>query len=235
MLEKFLVRKIIRHAAVLITVSEALGNQIQKNWIPVPFLKIPNVVDTRFFYPEIKPKITFRFIHISTLRYPKNPEAILRAFASLIKEGVQAELVLVGPPNPSLEKQAAEYRLTPGIIRFTGEITNVQVGQELRNSSASILFSFYENMPCVILESLCSGVPVIATSVGGIHEVIGVENGILVRAGDEVELLAAMKTMMDKADVYDREKISRLASDLFSYKTVAREIQEVYKTVLKQK
>jgi glycosyltransferase involved in cell wall biosynthesis len=234
-LEKYLVRLILKHTDLLITVSEALGNQIQENWIRVPFRKMPNVVDTRFFYPrEIQPGKRFRFIHISSFQNQKNPEAIVRVFMALVNEGIQAELVMVGPVGPDLEKMVTESGLPPGIIQLTGEISYEQVAVELGNSSVLVLFSFYENMPCVILESLCSGIPVIATGVGGIPEVIGNENGILVDAGDERELLGAMKQMMGKASLYDKEKISRKATAAYSYETVARQIMAVYDELLSQ-
>ena len=85
----------------------------------------------------------------------------------------------------------------------------------------------------MILESLCSGLPVIATRVGGIPEVVGIENGILINAGDENELLEAMKSMIQRAGLYDRKEISCQAKKLFSYDAVAREILAVYDSVLK--
>jgi glycosyltransferase involved in cell wall biosynthesis len=233
--EKSLVRLILKRASLLITVSDALGNQIQENWIRVPFRKLPNVVDTRFFYPlQIQSEKKFRFVHISSFQYQKNPEAIVRVFINLVKEGAEAELLLVGPVNPDLEKMVTESGLPSGSIQITGEIPYEQVAVELKNSSALVLFSYYENMPCVVLESLCSGIPVIATRVGGIPEVVGNENGILVSAGNEKELLEAMKKMMHEARLYDKEKISRDAAAVFSYETVAREIVAVYDGISKQ-
>lgn len=233
-LEKYLTRLVLKNAAMLITVSEALGNQIQQHWIPIPFRKILNVVDTRLFYhQENRRPQKFRFIHISTLGFQKNPEGIVRAFTSLVKEGIDSELVLVGPVNPGLGKMIAETGLPLNTIRCTGEISYEQVGVELRNASAMILFSFYENMPCVLLESLCSGIPVIATRVGGIPEVIGNENGILINAGDEKELLEAMRTIIQKEPVFNKEQISAQASSRFSYEAITKEILAVYDLVLK--
>ena len=145
---------------------------------------------------------------------------------------MDAELVLVGPVSAALQKMIRDYRIPGNAIRYTGEIPYEQVGVELRQSSALILFSYCENLPCVVLESLCTGVPVIATRVGGIPEIIGNENGILVNAGDEKELLEAMRNMMHTADRYDREKIREHAAALFSYDTVARAIVAVYDQVL---
>ena len=232
-LEKYLTRLILKHTAGLITVCDALGNQIQQHWQQIPFQSIPNVVNTVLFYPGVhKPDKKFRFIHISTLRYPKNPEGIIRAFTVLVSEGLNAELVLVGPASAALQKMIRDSRLPVNAIRYTGEIPYEQVGVELRQSSALILFSYCENLPCVVLESLCTGVPVIATRVGGIPEIIGNDNGILVNAGDEKELLEAMRIMMHTADHYDGEKIREHAASLFSYDTVARAIVKVYDRVL---
>ena len=232
-LERYWTRRIIGKANQLITVSEALGMQIRQSWMKVPFQQIPNVVNTRFFFPEKNKRAErFRFIHISTLKYPKNPEGILRAFAALRKTMIDAELVLVGPVNTGLDKMIRETGLPESAIRCTGEIPYKNVGIELQHSSVLILFSHYENMPCVLLESLCSGIPVIASRVGGIPEVVDETNGILVKPGDENDLLEAMKTMISKESSYDREKISSRATAQFSYEVVGKEILSVYESVL---
>src|SRR4029077_19614867 len=133
-----------------------------------------------------------------------------------------------GPAGVDLQNMILNSGLPADAIRCTGEIPYEQVAVELRQSSAMILFSFCENMPCVMLESLCSGIPVIATRVGGIPEVIGNENGMLINAGDEKELQGAMKSMISKAGLFEKAKLSQEAGKLFSYETVAREIVAVY-------
>jgi glycosyltransferase involved in cell wall biosynthesis len=95
------------------------------------------------------------------------------------------------------------------------------------------MFSFYENMPCVVLEALCTGIPVIATTVGGIPEIIGKENGILINPGKERELLNAMKEMIRNYHLYDADFISRQATEQFSYEVVGKEISDIYQSVLK--
>jgi glycosyltransferase involved in cell wall biosynthesis len=233
--ERFFTKLVLKNASRLLPVSEALGKQISQYWTRVPFQQIPNVVDTRFFFPAAKnTSDTFRFIHISTLLYPKNTEGIVKTFIQLIQSGMNVELILVGPSNSSINKLLNENADLGGKIRTTGEISYEQVGAELRKSSALILFSYYENMPCVILEALCSGIPVIATRVGGIPEVVREDNGILVSSGNEHELLEAMKEMIRNHQIYDREKISRRAASLFSYETVGKKITEIYDSVLKK-
>ncbi|HSZ32048.1 MAG TPA: glycosyltransferase [Puia sp.] len=235
LLHRYFTRLILKNASLFLPVSEALGNQIKNNWIDVPFYKIPNVVNTNLFYPVISEQPhKFRFIHISSLVFQKNPGGIIRAFTELINQQIQAELVIVGPLNFSLHKMIEDSLLPKNKILYLGEISYEEVSVELRKSSALVMFSYYENLPCVILESLCAGIPVIATKVGGVSEVVSDENGILINAGDEKELLEAMTKMVRNYQAYDKIKFSKRASDLFSYETVGKEITEVYNLVLKK-
>jgi glycosyltransferase involved in cell wall biosynthesis len=226
---RFLTRRIIKNAKSLFPVSEALGIQINRYWVSRPFHKIPNVVNTKyFFYSPSKTKELFRFIHISTMIHQKNPEGIIRSFLKLLTQGYDAELMLIGPIPESLSKFMQASEIPQGKILHTGEIPYEQVALELRNASALVLFSFYENLPCVVLEAICSGIPVIASKVGGIEEVINEENGILVSNGDEKELREAMKTMILNARYYHAEKISKQAAQLFSYPVVGKKIATIY-------
>jgi glycosyltransferase involved in cell wall biosynthesis len=235
-LDKYLTRRILKNADRLLPVSEALGKQISHYWAQVPFQKIPNVVNTRLFYPaENKIPHPFRFIHISNLLYPKNPEGIIITFIHLLRSGYDAELILVGPLNPSVNNLLNDEIMSTGKIRITGEVSYEQVGRELRDADALVIFSLYENMPCVMLEALCTGIPVIAPRVGGIPEVIHSENGILVEAGKEIQLFDAMKSMIVHYDAFDKDIICRLASEKYSYETIGKEIIRVYDSVLNEK
>ncbi len=232
-LDKYLTRRILKHAALLLPVSEDLGRQINHYWAHVPFQKIPNVVNTRFFsFSENQPPDEFRFIHVSSLLYPKNIEGIIRSFGELLKQGFRAELVLVGPVNPELNDIIAHRPEMRDKIQFTGEVSYERVSIELKKSSALVMFSFYENMPCTILEALCTGLPVIASRVGGIPELIQKENGILVQAGNEDELTLAMKNIILHYHKYDKAKISRDAVEIYSYESISKKIRQVYESVL---
>ncbi|MCB4234228.1 glycosyltransferase family 4 protein [Kaistella anthropi] len=71
-------------------------------------------------------------------------------------------------------------------------IYSQEVSEKMRASDCFVLFSDYENFPCVLLESLSTGTPVIATKVGGIPEVVNEKNGILI-SNSKDELYEAMK------------------------------------------
>jgi glycosyltransferase involved in cell wall biosynthesis len=231
-LTKYMTRMILKNAFCLLPVSEALGKQINQHWASVPFRAIPNVVDTRyFFYEEKKSGEKFRFLHVSTMNHQKNPEGILRVFVDLLKHGFDAELILVGPLPLSLKEFILREVPDPRSVICKGEISYQQVSMEMKEASALVLFSNYENLPCVILESLCTGLPVIATRVGGVPELIQNHNGLLVDAGNERQLLDAMKTIIQNESHYDRVSISQSAVSRYSYEKVGKDICQVYETM----
>jgi glycosyltransferase involved in cell wall biosynthesis len=99
-------------------------------------------------------------------------------------------------------------------------------------ANALVMFSNYENMPCVILEALCSGLPIVSSNVGGIAEIINTSNGYLIPAKNEEELYDAMIKMVKNYHQFNPVKISEEASKLSCYKTVGREIADVYDKIV---
>jgi glycosyltransferase involved in cell wall biosynthesis len=95
-----------------------------------------------------------------------------------------------GPERSNLEALATKTGAAERVI-FTGGVSRPQVLAYLEASDLFVLNSRYEGLPHVILEAFAAGLPVVATSVGGIPEVVESEhNGILVPAG-RMELMAA--------------------------------------------
>ena len=90
---RFLARKILKQASLLITVSQHLGEAIRKYVADVAYNVIPSVVDKTIFFPALDTpkKDTFRFIHISSLDYAKNFEAILQAVKIVVEKKYKIE------------------------------------------------------------------------------------------------------------------------------------------------
>jgi Glycosyltransferase len=221
-----LTKKVLLEADLLLPVSCNLGNVIN-DFIKIPFRVIPNVVDTSLFYYVPREQNIFRFIHVSTMNYNKNSEGIINAAKLLWDEGFEFELVMIGAVHPTFKKmKSTEHKLI-----FKGEIPYSYVAAEMQRSSVLIMFSRIENLPCVILEALCCGLPVISSDVGGIKEVIDEENGILVTNENEIQLKEAMKKLINSYQDYNRQLISENAIKQYNYTIVGRQIFDVYKMV----
>src|SRR5205814_5406654 len=105
----------------------------------------------------------FRFIHVSGLNHQKNVEGILRTINRLSELRKDFEIVIVGDISPASQKMINDLKLN-SVVSCTGEISNRQVAMEMQQASAFVMFSRHENFPCVMVEALCCGLPVIGTS-----------------------------------------------------------------------
>lgn len=215
----------------MLPVANKLGETVSQ-LTPVEYKVIPNVVDTALFFykPSVLQKP--RFIHPSTMSYVKNPDGILRAAIELHEEGYEFELLMVGGVSDPLLELARKSGGLEQYLFFKKEIPYTRVATEMQNASALILFSRFENLPCVILEALCCGLPVISTDVGGIKEVVNETNGILVDSEDEKALKNALKEMIENYHLFDRKKIALDSTETFAYNTIGMQILDTYKQVL---
>ncbi|WP_207493682.1 glycosyltransferase [Aridibaculum aurantiacum] len=228
-----LVRKIFKNLHHFLPVTHNLEQQVKKLVGEVRSSVIPNVVDTGVFFYEERQEVQapFQWIHISTMNYQKNPEGLLRAFEAFDAIHKGTVLTMVGPASDDVMKYARSLGLAESSVKFTGNITYEEVSAQLKNADALVLFSRYENLPCVILEALCCGKPVISTRVGGIAEVIDETNGILLDSENEDSLTEAFNYMFSFNKTYDRKKIAETACRSFSYEAVGLQMNEIYKRI----
>ncbi|MEO8112031.1 MAG: glycosyltransferase [Ginsengibacter sp.] len=228
----FLVRnytkKVLSNASLLLPVTQKMGEVINKTLAKIPYEVVPNVVDTTVFYYEPITNKKFRFIHASSLNHYKNPEGIIRAVKNLANEGLDFEFLFIGWVTHGLIALANELSLTGKFIFFRDPVSYEEVAGEMQQASSLVLFSRIESLPCVLLEALCCGLPVISSDVGGISKVINKTNGLLVESENEPQLTDAMKKMILNFDLYDRPGIAKKAREAFNYDTVGKQITCIY-------
>lgn len=225
--------KIANHASLIMPVSLDLQNCMEYHGVRNNFQVIYNLVDTEMFNLGMPvPKTKKRMLHISTLRdEAKNFSGILRVVERLRQQRDDFELHVIHDYE-ALEFKAfvKEHHLDDCVV-FLGKKTSAEVARAYQEADFLVLFSNFENLPCVIVESFASGVPVLTTDVGGIAEIVSPQRGILIHSGDEDALLKGMGTMLDNADIYDKEEIRKYALKTFAAPIIGRQIDEVYKKV----
>jgi glycosyltransferase involved in cell wall biosynthesis len=133
---------------------------------------------------------------------------------SAVAEVPEVSLVVVGdgPDREALERQSTQLGLD-GRVRFVGSRSRDDVLRTLYAADAAVLSSRYENFPHLVVEALAVGTPVIATSVGGVPEVVrDGENGLLVPPGDADALAAAIRRLLQEPGLRDRLAAAATAS-----------------------
>lgn len=225
-------KNVFEQAAACISVSRYLAAGVSQLVLSRPFAIIPNVVDTTLFFPAGKPASPLRFIHVSNMVPLKNTEGILRAFKQFKEQGGRAELWMIGDTDQRIRDYATSIGLQGNGVTFFGEVSYAAVAEKMKQCHCLMVNSNIENSPCVIGEALCTGLPVIATEVGGIPELVNEKNALLIRPGDDEGLCTAMRTMMESYSQFDLKKIADDARGKFSYPAVGKLFDEAYKAVL---
>ena len=174
-----------------------------------------------------------QILHISTLRdEAKNFSGILRTVERLRQQRDDFELHVIHDYDaPEFKAFVTEHHLEDCVI-FHGKKTSAEVAQAYQEADFFVLFSNFENLPCVIVEAFASGVPVLSTAVGGIAEILSPERGILIPQGDEDALLNGMNQMLDHCHEYNREAIRDYAIKTFAAQNIGQQIFEAYKEIV---
>jgi glycosyltransferase involved in cell wall biosynthesis len=160
--------------------------------------------------------------------YQKNFSGIISTFEKLGQIRKDFELVLVG--DTSEEASRLIFNASKIFsIKAVGLLNNNDVALQLQQSHCMVLFSRSENFPCVIVESLCCGIPVITSDVGGAAEAINESNGIVVKSEDETSLLKALQNIMTNYKNYNSEQIAFEAAELYSGSNIAKKFIDIYK------
>ncbi len=230
---KNLVKRVMKNADVFLPVSKYLGDCINELVVKRSFTVINNVANTQlFYYNPAQNTPMFWFVHVSMMYYHKNPKGLLKGFAEAAKLNNNIRLRMIGDASDELIAYTDELGISNYVV-YTGILSQENVAQLMQESDAFLLFSFSENMPCVVAEALCCGMPVISTNVGGISESIDESNGIMIPSNDTKQLALQIEAMVNNYKHYDRKKISEEAIARYNYQTIGKQIIEVYESIVK--
>lgn len=215
-------RHLYRAAAAVAATSEGL-RQRSLAADPLPVTVIPNGVD-RFPEREDPPRGGARLLFVGRLVAQKNVALLLHAFAAMTRKEAQLEIAGDGPLRSSLEALARELQLEGRVI-FRGWLDRSEMPETYRNATLLVLPSHYEGMSNAVLEAMSAGLPVVATAVEGIGELIedGL-TGLIAPPGDAAALTRAMDRLLEDAALRHRlgNGARERVADRFSWDAAAR-------------
>lgn len=211
---RFIVKTVSRFADRIRCVSESvLKNAIEAGIPRGKLIYIPSRCDTSAFNPDavqsaedIKAKHRLAgkrvVLFIGTLSIHKGVTYLLKAFAKIAKSNAQAALVIVGSGmlEDELRAMAQALGLTDR-VSFCGRIPYTDIPRYLSIADVFAFPSIDEGLPRAVMEAMSMRVPVVATRVGGIPElIIHGETGLLVSPGNPDELAEAISRLLQKKD-----------------------------------
>jgi len=136
-----------------------------------------------------------RLIAVGRLKAPKDFLTLIRACAALTTGSYEALIVGDGPDRAAIEAEIGRLGLEDS-VRLARE--RADVPELLADSDVFVLSSRSEGLPVSVLEAMAAGLPVVASRVGGLDElVVDGETGILVSSRDHEALAAALTSMVE--------------------------------------
>lgn len=182
---------------------------------------IPNCVNNDL-YSQLKPRDPLKgrrmkFLFVGWITPQKGLLELERAAASLIERGYDFEIILVGPfkkSSPLVRRIWEKEPLLDGRFRFIGELDTdgVKIRSIYAEADAFVFPTHWEGMPGAVLEAMAVGLPIIASSVTSLPDLVDHErNGLLIPARDPYALASAMADLMDGR--YDLSEMGRLSRE----------------------
>jgi glycosyltransferase involved in cell wall biosynthesis len=228
-LEMKLINIGFRFSSVISPVSKQLKNCMINANYQAKYQIIPNVVDTdKFHIGELDTnKNNFTFLHVSTLDDSiKNVSGIIDAFEKIKHKNMVLKIIGDGPIDWIIKKVSTLK--TKNTVLVESEKTHDQIAEEMQKADVFVLFSNIENLPLVLIESISSGTPFIATKVGGIPELFNNELGRLVDAGSIDQLLSEMNFMVENPNFFNPSRIRSFAIKNYSNEEVGKKFNDLY-------
>jgi len=237
-IDRFMIRKM----AKVITVSSLTSRFLQSRGLPPQRIEVvPNAVDPATFLKEPLPPHgddrPARLIGVGRFSSEKGFDILLKAVAKIKPEAPPFELLLygLGPEEKRLREMVSRLGLTE-IVRFCGFVDDIL--PVLRGVDFMVMSSRSEGMPVVILEAWSQQVGVLASSVGGIPEMIEPgKNGLLVPPENVSELAGRILWGLNHRDQmrrYGRAGFETLQKK-YTFPVQARRLAAIYSGVIDRK
>jgi L-malate glycosyltransferase len=210
-------------------VARATLRRVDLNVVPSPFLRdvfarfdipaavVANTIDLRQFGYRPRTPLRPHLVSTRNLEPMYNVACTLRAFARVQARYPEATLTVVGHGSGRDSLQALAQRLNLRHVTFTGAVPPDRIHEYYARSDIYVQTPSIDNMPNSLIEAYASGLPVVATRVGGVPAILtdGV-HGLLADDDDDVGVADRIITLLENPD-YARQLADAAYATCASY------------------
>jgi L-malate glycosyltransferase len=228
-------RRVLSRAHTLVAPSEFMARAV----IPYGFRAkvIPNLIDLSVYQYRHRQTVSPRLFWMRTFHPAYNPMMALRVLAVLRSKMPESTLVMAGQ-NMGFEaevRQLARGLALDGAVRFAGFL---DMESKVREGSAADIFintNNIDNMPVSVIEACAMGLPVIATNVGGIPDLLtDGETGLFVPRDDVEAMVKAIYRLLNEPGLAGRLSINgRQLAERVSWEQVYPQWERILADVIK--
>lgn len=174
---------------------------------------------------------------VAVLREPKGIQYMIRAMPTLINADPQIYYLIVGGGEyfESLQNEAKKLRVEEN-IRFAG--VRKDIPSILSASDLFVLPTLTEALPTVLTEAMAAGLPILASRVGGVPEMIqdGINGKLIEPANPEILAAVCLEMLKDSQSLRQMGVAGKkIAEEKFNIKTQVEQLQDLYSQLILQK
>jgi len=235
-------KRVLRHFDMVVGVSEEIRSELRRHMSPDRIRSVGNGVDIRKYTRtmdngEAKKRLGIgsKYVigFVGRLSPEKGIDYLLRAVSGLVKEGLDVSALIVGDGElaAALKQEANRLQITDRVT-FTGNRSDTPLLYSAMD--VFVLPSQQEAFPMVLLEAMACGVPIVATRVGDVAEIVepGV-SGLLVDTRDAAALQSAIARILSDEALARRMSAAAQARavDRFSSSAMAKQYLAIYERI----
>jgi glycosyltransferase involved in cell wall biosynthesis len=231
--------EIFRISKSVTTVSLSVAKELKQYGLDSDRITVVgNGVDEKLFSPSRNRKPVEEYVlYTGVLRARKGLFDLIECAKRVCETRPYTRFLICGngPFFPRLQEKVLKLGLQERIL-FLGHVTREKLVQLYQNATVHVVPSHYEGLPTVLLEAMSSGIPVVATNVGGNSEVIssGV-NGLLIPPKSPENMAKAISRLLDDRAL--RERIGRAArrtiEEHYTWDKIAENVMKCYESMLR--
>ncbi len=234
-LKRFQIKHALNRCRRVVAVSQALSDRmIEIGVTPQKIAVVYNGVDPNLFYPIDRDvarralgldTATQIVLYVGNLLRSKGCLDLLEAAALSARKNPRLRLVMVGggADLATLRRRAIELEFEDRLL-LPGRLEHIVLVQWFGASNVFCLASHAEGVPNVVLEAMACGLPIVATAVGGIPEIVPELAGVTVPAGHVDDLANALTHALERA--WNRDAIAAHARS-FDWERSATQLRDL--------
>ena len=231
------VKRVLGRARALVAPSKFLVDKLSA--LGMDLQVIPNVIDLDCYDYHLRAMIAPKLLWMRSFHPIYNPQMALKAFAAIKLNEPNATLIMAGV-DKGLEADIKELAKEMGlqeVVRFPGFLDQEEKLKEFSTADIFLNTNQVDNMPVAVIEACAMGLPVVATCVGGIPDMItNGQNGLLVPDGDAKGMADAVISLLENADLAARISANgRLLAERSSWEKVRSEWEGLFDEIMQMK
>ena len=227
------IKSIWGNAKSVVACSNGLRDLALKTANNIDIKVIPDGVDLDKFCPSNQErKNNIKILAIGRLIQRKGFDCLIKSIAEVAKntdKDFHVEIVGDGPLRSELSNLAIKLNVSKRVI-LSGSVPYDQLPEKYRQADIFVLSSYAEGMPLVVLEAMASGLPIIATNVQGIDELVkhGI-NGYLFKPSDNQALSHYLVELIKNSDTRLKMRQESLKIiQKYGWINITKEYLEIY-------